>query len=87
MKIKDNFEVKEVSGKFIVIPKASKNLDFKGIMTLNKSGKLLFEELQKGSNIKLLIKVLTDHFEVSEEVAENDVLLFLEKLKNHDLLK
>lgn len=87
MRIKDGYEIKKVSDNYIVIPKASKNLDFKGIITLNGSGRLLFASLHVKSSVEDLVKVLTDNYEVSKEQAKKDVLAFIDILKQNDLLE
>lgn len=87
MKIKAGYEIKKVSDRYIVIPKASANLDFNGIITINNSGRLLFMALQKKSSVDSLVKVLTDEFEVENKQAKTDVLTFIKTLKKHDLLE
>ena len=54
MKIKKGFILKSVSDKFIVVPVGEEAVNFNGLMTLNKSGKLLFEALQQESTIESL---------------------------------
>lgn len=88
MKIKPNYEIKKVSDRFIVIPKASRNLDFNGIITLNKSAKLLFEHLQQEKQtVDSLVDLLTNAFDVTKEIARADVFVFIDVLKANDLLE
>lgn len=86
LKIKPGYEVKVVSDRYLVIPSKGSTLNFSGVITLNNSGKLLFEALQSEQTINSLKKVLTDEYEVSDEQALKDVLAFIDKLKKHNLL-
>lgn len=86
LKIKPGYEVKIVSDRYLVIPSKGSTLNFSGVITLNNSGKLLFEALQSEQTINSLKKVLTDEYEVSDEQALKDVLAFIAKLKKHNLL-
>ena len=86
MKIKENYILRSIAGEHIVVPVGKEAVTFNGIMTLNQSGKLLFEALQNDVKESDLVKVLLDEYEVTEDVARQDVEAFLAKLKEKDLL-
>ncbi len=86
MKIKPGFIIKTIGLRFMVLPIDAQALHFNGIMTLNKSGKLLFEALEKEQTLESLVKLLMDHYEVSFEDARKDVIKFIDSLKEKDLL-
>lgn len=86
MKIKPGFIIKTIGTRFMVLPIEAQALQFNGIMTLNKSGKLLFEALEKEQSLESLTQLLLDRYDVSLEDAKKDVILFIDKLKEKDLL-
>ena len=86
MKIKENYILRSIAGEHIVVPVGKEAVTFNGIMTLNQSGKLLFEALQNDVKESDLVNVLLDEYEVTEDVARQDVEAFLAKLKEKDLL-
>ena len=86
MKIKSGFIIKTIGTRFMVLPVEAQALHFNGIMTLNKSGKLLFEALEKEQSLESLTQLLMDRYDVSLEDAKKDVILFIDKLKEKDLL-
>ena len=47
MKIKNNYILRTVAGQHLVVPVGEEGVNFNCIITLNNSGKLLFEELLK----------------------------------------
>jgi hypothetical protein len=86
MKIKPGFIIKTIGLRYMVLPIDAQALHFNGIMTLNKSGKRLFEALETEQTLESLTQLLMDHYEVSFEDARKDVIQFVETLKDKDLL-
>ncbi len=80
MKINENFALHQVAGKWVVLPLAEATLDFNGMITLNETGVLLWNQLIKGSDRNALAKALTEEYDVSAEQALEDVDAFLNKL-------
>ena len=82
MKIKNNLVVREVAGTWVVLPTAAKVLDFDGMITLNETGILLWNLLEKGSSYEEMTAALLEEYDVSREQALADVHEFVEKLKS-----
>jgi hypothetical protein len=87
MKIKSGYLLREVAGQFIVVPVGNQAISFNGIITLNKSGKVIWEVMQKETSVEEIAQALKEVFEVSDEVANKDVTTFLETLKKHSLVE
>ncbi len=86
MKIKPGFILKHVAGKHIVVPVGSEAVHFNGLITLNESGVLLFEALQKEVELEDLIQVLTEKYVIDTQTAKSDVLSFLDILKSKSII-
>jgi len=86
MRIKDGYVLKVVAGQNIVIPIKEEGVNFKGIITLNGSGKLLFDSLLRGAAVNDLIELLFDNYDMEREDARRDVLEFIKVLKEKKLL-
>lgn len=86
MKIKPGFIIKTIGLRHMVLPIDAQALHFNGVMTLNKSGLLLFEALQTEQTLESLVNLLMEQYEVSFEDARRDVVKFIETLKDKDLL-
>ena len=87
MKIKSNYVLREVGDQFVVVPTGVEAIKFNGIITLNKSGKRLFKELQNEVTEVYLIEYLQTTYEVDEIKATKDVFNFINILKDNDLLE
>lgn len=87
MKIKNDFVLRKVADTYVVVPVNSMTLDFNGIINLNETGAFLFELLQHGSNKEDLLKRLIEEYDVSEQKASLDIDIFIEKVKEADILE
>ena len=87
MKIKKDYKLREIADQYVVIPVGEEAIKFNGIISLNKSGKRLFEQLQENKEINELIDYLQSIYDVSLEQATSDVNKFVDILKVNDLLE
>jgi len=86
MKIKEGFMLKNVAGKHIVVPVGEEAVNFNGLITLNSSGKMLFEALQKDVEMIQLVQLMLVKYDIDEETAKNDVNAFVNKLKSKGII-
>lgn len=87
MKIKDDFILRKVADTYVVVPVNSMTLDFNGIINLNETGAFLFELLQNGATKDELLISLLEEYDVSEQKASSDIDIFIEKVKEADILE
>lgn len=86
MRIKEGFITRKINDFYAVVPINKKVLDFSGMMTLNASGKVLYDLLLNDISVDELIAQMRDLYDVSQEQAKKDIELFIKKLEDHDLL-
>ena len=72
---------------YVVVPVNSMTLDFNGIINLNETGAFLFELLQNGATKDELLIRLLEEYDVSEQKASSDIDIFIEKVKEADILE
>ena len=87
MKIKSDFILRKVADSYVVVPVGKLTLDFNGIINLNETGAFLFELLQKGAEREDLIEKMLEEYEVSPEKAASDIDIFIQKVKEGDVLE
>lgn len=80
MKIPEGFIIREVADNHIAVATGDASKKFNCMITVNGSGKILFEALQKGAERDELVDVLLNTYEVEKEIAERDVDKFIAKL-------
>ncbi|MFA5005876.1 MAG: PqqD family protein [Candidatus Izemoplasmatales bacterium] len=86
MRIKPGYLLRDVAGQHVVVPTGAAAVDFNGIITLNKTGRFLWERLEKGATRATLVAALLETYAVDAERATADVDGFLAKLREHELL-
>ena len=85
MKIKDGFVLRTVAGETVALPTGG-TTDMDMMITLNDTGRFLWECLQKDTDENALVEALLGEYEVSREVAVEAVAAFVAQLKEHDFL-
>ena len=85
MKLKEGFILRTVAGDTIVVPTGD-TLDLNMMITLNGTGKFLWEKLEKGTQTEELVAALLEEYDVDEATAKAHVEAFVEKLNGHGFL-
>ena len=85
MKLKDGFILRTVAGETVVLPTAGVT-NFDMMITLNDTGKFLWERLAVGAEEAELVSALLAEYDVTEELATHSVAAFVARLKELDFL-
>lgn len=85
MKIKEGFILREVADQIVVLPTGDQ-LDLNMMITLNDTGRFLWEHLQQETTKEELVAALLAEYEVDEELAAKSVDAFVQKLRDGELL-
>lgn len=87
MKIKQGFMLREVAGNFVVVAVGEASKNFNGVINLNESGAFLWKQLMSETTNDKLLDALLNEYDVSEEIAKKDIEMFVNKLKEADILE
>lgn len=87
MKLKEDFLLRKVADCYVVVPVGKATIDFNGMMNLNETGAFLWEQLEKEITQEELLKAMLEEYDVTEDVAKNDIENFIKKLKDGNLLE
>jgi hypothetical protein len=85
MKLKDGFILRSVAGETVVLPTGGVT-NFDMMITLNDTGKFLWERLTVGAEEAELVNALLAEYDVTEELAVQSVAAFVARLKELDFL-
>ncbi len=86
MKIKDGFLLRQVAGNTIVVPVGDDAVSFNGVITINETGKFIWELLEKGIEKEELLEKFMNEFPVSEEEAKEDIRAFIQELLDNGIM-
>ena len=87
MKIRSGYMLRKVIDTYVIMGIGSDNYVPNRIMSLNETGAYLWGLLEKGSDKQALIDNLISEYEVDRTTAENDVDIFLDQLRDKDLVE
>lgn len=88
MKIKNGFILRDVGGKTFVVAVGERSREFKGMITLNETGKIIWKTLEKDSTVDDVVEALLNACEgATREVVEADVKAFIAKLEGDNILE
>jgi len=87
MKIKKGFLMREVAGKYVVVPVGIGTNEFKGMVQMNKIGAFLWNSLEQEQTSEELVQKILAKYDVTEEQAVLDVEKFIGELLNAGILE
>ncbi len=80
MRRNPDFLVRQVAGKTVLAPVGAAAEKFSGMISINSSGKTLWDLLEQEQTVDSLAQALTEKYEVSIEQAREDVEKFVASL-------
>ncbi len=85
MKIKKGFMLRQVADSYVVVATGTATAQFNGVVTLNQTGALLWEQLVQGCEPEELTDLLKNRYGISENKAKEDADAFVEKVVSAEL--
>lgn len=86
MKLKSGFVMRSVAGETVVLPSGDE-LDLNMMITLNETGKFLWQRLEVGAEVDELVADLLKEYDVDEATARAGVERFVAKLNENGFLR
>lgn len=80
MKRNNGFLMRSVAGRYVLAPYGDMVKEFSGMITMNATGKFLWDLMEQDQTVDALAQALADTYEVDFEKAKEDVVKFLEPL-------
>ena len=74
------FLLRNIADSWVVVPLGAAAADFLGMLTLNESGRYLWELLETPQTEQTLAQALTERYDVTADQAAEDIKKFLEPL-------
>lgn len=84
--VREGFVHRQVADADVLIPIGNNVANFNGYIMLNPTASFLWDALTQAKSAGELINLLLEEFDVTPEVAQKDVSLFLEMLRNNDMV-
>ena len=82
MKIKSNYMLRQIAGTWIAMIVGDDSDNMQGVLSLNDSGVLLWKCLEHECDIDFLVHAIINEYDIDIQHATEDVVAFVEKLRN-----
>ena len=82
MKRNPDVLLKDVAGKQVLVPVGKAAAAFPGMITVNGSGKFIWEFLEQAHTFEELVEAMTRRYEVPAETAQKDATVFIDRLRS-----
>ena len=86
MKIKKELVKRDVAGDIILVPVGKTVYDSNGLFVLNELGEFLWDRLETADSEEALLRAVLEEYEVTEEIAREDIRKFLARLRELGIL-
>ena len=80
MKRNTGFMMRQVAGRYVLAPVGDTVKTFSGMITMNATGKFLWDLLEQDQSVDSLAQALVNAYEVEFDKAKEDVVKYLEPL-------
>lgn len=80
MKQSPDFLLRDVADSLVLVPVGAATERFPGMITLNETGKMLWEALATEQTVESLTALILEEYQVTAERARQDVQVFVDKL-------
>ena len=88
MRIKPNFELRDICNQKVIIAQGLENIDFNKIIALNESSAYLWQQIVDKSFTEAdLVTLLCETYEVDEATATKDIKDFIKTLRELNLIE
>lgn len=87
MKLKKGFIMRELAGRYVVLPVGGDPDGFQGMIQMNKTGAFLWETLSTERTKEELVQLVLEKYNVDEETAEADVDVFVKNLSEKGIIE
>lgn len=81
MKRSPDYLIRQVAGRYVLAPMGEAAKHFSGMITMNETGKFLWELLEQEQTMESLTKALSETYGVAPEQAAADIDAYLNPLK------
>mgnify|MGYP004620815105 FL=1 len=87
MKLKEGFIIRELAGRYVVLPVGGDPDGFQGMIQMNKTGAFLWESLSTERTKAELVQLVLENYDVDQEAAEADVDVFVKNLSEKGIIE
>jgi hypothetical protein len=74
---------RKTGNEYILVPVTNNIADMDSVYTLNETGAFIWEQIDGKKNLGSIVELLTNEYNINTEIATNDLLDFINKMKEY----
>jgi len=78
---------RKTGNEYVLVTVTNNIADMDSVYTLNETGAFIWEQIDGKRSVHEIINELTNEFEIDDDTATEDVLLFLEDMNKYLIIK
>lgn len=86
-KRKSNYEIKEIGGETLLIPRGAETVDFNNVTVFNETGALLISAMNEAIDIDSLAQMLVEKYNIKPEEAKADTEAYIQKMLDAGIIE
>jgi hypothetical protein len=83
---KSDFELKDVAGDLILLPRGAQTVDYNYVMVFNEAGAEIYKAMGEAVTVEALAQLLVDRYNLDTETAMKDVSDYIEKMLENEII-
>ncbi len=87
MKIKEDLLLRNIAGRWVIVPMGERLLEFNGMSEINDSGAFIWNLLVIGCTKEDIIAALLEEYDIDEATAAVDVVGLIKTLSDANMLE
>ena len=84
---KSDFELKDIAGDIILLPRGAQTVDYNYVMVFNETGAEIYRNMEQAVTIETLARLLMDRYHIDAETATKDVTEYVEKMIENEIVE
>ncbi|MBW6501959.1 MAG: PqqD family protein [Bacteroidales bacterium] len=78
---------KNTGEEYVLVPVINNIADMDSLFTLNETGAFIWEQIDGKKSVRQIVMALTREYDIPERIAEDDVLEFIDNMKEYLIIK
>ena len=83
---KSDFELKDIAGDIILLPRGAQTVDYNYVMVFNEVGAEIYKAMREAVTIETLAQLLVDKYGIDAGTATKDVSEYVEKMLENEIV-
>ena len=86
-KRKSNYELKEIGGETLLIPRGAETVDFNNVTVFNEAGALLLGAMNEATDVDSLAQMLVEKYNIQPDEAKADTEAYIQKMLDAGIIE